>query len=78
MNKPTPEYPRIDLKPFEIPQHWSPQQALAVFDFLEQIAGLVWDQYQQPLIELLRPDLNPEPEPSDRLDLFDFDDDIPF
>ncbi len=76
MNKSTPEYPPIDLKTFHIPKHWSPEQALAVFEFLEELASLVWDQYQHPLIQLLQPEL--EPEPSNQLDLFDFNDDIPF
>jgi hypothetical protein len=76
MNKSTPEYPRIDLKPFEIPQHWSPEQALAVFEFLEQLLSLLWDQYQQPLIQLLQPELDPDT--SNQLDLFDFNDEIPF
>ncbi|MGR9088814.1 MAG: hypothetical protein ACU841_17345 [Gammaproteobacteria bacterium] len=76
MNKPTPESPPIDLQSFHIPQHWSPQQALAIFEFLEQLASLVWDQYQEPLILLLQPELDPGP--SNQLDLFDFNDDIPF
>lgn len=76
MSKPTPETPPIDLKPLHIPQHWSPEQALAVFEFLEQLLSLLWDHYEQPLVQLLQPELDPQP--SNQLDLFDFNDDIPF
>ncbi len=60
----------------EIPSHWSAEQALAVWDLLDEIARLVWDRYELPLIELLRPDL--EEEQHAQPDLFDPDDDIPF
>jgi hypothetical protein len=59
-----------------IPQHWSDEQALAVWDLLDEIARCVWDRYELPLIELLRPDL--EETQHDQPDLFDPDDDIPF
>ena len=59
-----------------IPQHWSDEQALAVWDLLDQIARFVWDRYELPLIELLRPDL--EEAQHDQPDLFDPDDEIPF
>ena len=59
-----------------IPQHWSDEQALAVWDLLDEIARCVWDRYELPLIELLRPDL--EEAQHDQPDLFDPDDEIPF
>ena len=59
-----------------IPQHWSDEQALAVWDLLDEIARCVWDRYEPPLIELLRPDL--EEAQHDQPDLFDPDDEIPF
>src|SRR5919106_1116869 len=64
------------MNTFELPQHWSAEQALAVWELLEALATLVWDQYELPLLELIRPDLyEQDPNPLDR---FDPDDDIPF
>jgi hypothetical protein len=64
------------MNPTEIPEHWSAEQALAVWEFLEEVAGLVWERYERPLIELIRPDLDHEDGPP--LDFCDLDDDIPF
>jgi len=64
------------MSTIQIPPHWSAEQALAVWDLLDEIARLVWDRYELPLIELLRPDL--EEEQHAQPDLFDPDDDIPF
>ncbi len=60
----------------QIPRHWSAEQALAVWEFLDDLARLVWDHYELPLFELLRPDL--EDEVHAQPDLFDPDDDISF
>jgi hypothetical protein len=64
------------MSPIQIPEHWSPEQALAVWELLENIAGLVWARYEQPLIELIRPELEHKEDPP--LDLCDLDDEIPF
>ncbi len=60
----------------QVPDHWSAEQALAVWDLLDEIARCVWDRYELPLIELLRPDL--EEAQHAQPDLFDPDDEIPF
>jgi len=60
----------------QIPSHWSDEQALAVWELLDELARRVWDRYELPLIELIRPDL--EEDQYDQPDLFDPDDDIPF
>ena len=65
---------------FDIPQHWSPDQALAVYELLETLAQSVWETYQTPLVELIQSQLDQQP-PTDsgppvRAD--DFNDDIPF
>jgi len=60
----------------QIPNHWSAEQALAVWELIDEIARRVWDRYELPLFELLRPDL--EEQEHSQLDLFDPDDNIPF
>ncbi len=59
-----------------IPEHWSPEQALAVWECLTDLAECIWNRYEVPLLELIRPDLeSPDTSP---LDLLEPDDDIPF
>ena len=60
----------------QLPDHWTPEQALAVYEFLTELADALWNRYEIPLIELLKTELehNDPPEP----DLSDFDDPIPF
>ena len=60
----------------QIPTHWSAQQALAVWEFLDEVARYVWDRYEMQLVELIRDDLarNDDAQP----DPLEPDDDIPF
>ena len=58
-----------------IPDYWSAEQALAVYEFLLELQEQIWDRYELQLYELLRPDL--EESDTNQLDLF-FNDDIPF
>jgi len=60
----------------DIPDYWSPQQALAIYELLGDLQQRIWDRYELQLLELLRPDL--EEEYDDQPDLFDPDDEIPF
>jgi len=60
----------------DIPDYWSPQQALAIYELLGDLQQRIWDRYELQLLELLRPDL--EQEDDDQPDLFDLNDDIPF
>lgn len=60
----------------DIPDYWSAEQALAVYEFLSDLEQQIWDRYELQLYELLRPDL--EVEDTDQLDLFDFNDEISF
>ncbi len=62
--------------PFDIPDDWSPEQALAVYELLDALRERVWDRYQLQLIELLAPDTD-EVDTS-QLNLFDLNDEIPF
>ena len=59
-----------------IPNHWSPRQALAVFDFLSDLQQQIWDRYEQPLVDLIVADL----EYQHAIDCSpeDFEDEIPF
>lgn len=59
-----------------IPDDWSAEQALAIYEFLSDLEQRIWDRYELQLYELLRPDL--EEVDTDQLDLFEFNDEIPF
>ncbi len=78
MNKPPPGIAShyAAMSTLQIPQHWSPEQALAVWELLDEIVRLVWDRYELQLLELIRPELYGDD--SNQLDLFDPDDTIPF
>lgn len=39
--------------PSLIPDHWSADQALAVFDLFKDITDLIWERYNVQLIDLL-------------------------
>ncbi len=60
----------------DIPDYWSPQQALAIYELLADLQDRIWDRYELQLLALLRPDL--EGLDDVQPDLFDFNDDIPF
>ena len=78
MNKPTlGDVPNeAAMKNYQPPQHWSPEQALAVWECLEDLAWLIWTRYEEHLIALIQRDLHHGD--TAQLDLFDPDDDIPF
>ena len=40
--------------PFILPEDWTPEQALAVFELLDDLRELIWDHYQIPIQDLLR------------------------
>ena len=64
------------MLPNDIPNDWSAQQALAVYEFVSDLQQFIWERYEPQLFELLRPDL--EGLDDDQLDLFDPDDELPF
>jgi hypothetical protein len=67
------------LYTFEIPDYWSPEQALAVWELLNEIADRIWQRYEGPMVELIRTDLQHEDDENRyQPDLFDPDDTIPF
>ena len=66
---------------FDIPEHWSAEQALAVCDLLEDLHHTIWDQYEKGLIELILSQIQQEhalPHPNTSDTEVPFDDDLPF
>jgi hypothetical protein len=59
-----------------LPDYWTPQQALAVYELLNELTEAIWNHYQIPMIELLTAELDQHN--TSQLDLFDFNDTIPF
>jgi hypothetical protein len=60
----------------DIPDYWSPHEALAIYEFLSDLQQRIWDRYEMQLFELLRSDR--EQVDDNQPDLFDLNDDIPF
>jgi hypothetical protein len=59
-----------------VPEHWTPQQALAVFALLHDLSTAVWQRYETDLLPLIDPAPNTDTDP--QLDLFGPDDELPF
>jgi hypothetical protein len=65
-----------ELFTLRLPDYWTPAEALAVYELLGELAEAIWNRYEAELIEHLRNDRvygN-----TSQLDLFDFDDPLPF
>ena len=39
--------------PFDIPRHWTGEQALSVFEWLHALAYVLWDAYDDELLEAI-------------------------
>jgi len=59
-----------------LPQHWSPEQAFAVWTLLDDVANHIWLRYQLQIMQQWREET--ETHHCTQLDLFDPDDPIPF
>ena len=55
-----------------VPQHWSPEQALAVFECLNAMQRALWETYGAQVQQAWRDQLVPDGEPPE------FDPDLPF
>ncbi|MCW7072263.1 MAG: hypothetical protein OCU12_08085 [Methanophagales archaeon] len=44
-----------------IPGNWSPQEALAVYDFIDMLRDAIWDQHGIQLQEILQAEQNTNP-----------------
>ena len=53
-----------------IPEHWSAREALAVYEFVDELRELIWIRYGPELQALLQAEQQAEAE--------DFDDDLNF
>ncbi len=67
-----------DNDPLNIPDDWSAQQALAIFDFLETLRQKVWLEYQEEIISLVRAETDRNEQGMESRESIDFDDDIDF
>ena len=63
-----------------LPDDWSPEQALAVYELLDQLRDRVWDRYHEQLISQFQAECEAEPYDDAQLELplFPFNDAIPF
>jgi hypothetical protein len=46
-----------------LPDHWSPEQAWAVFELLDDLREAIWKQYGPQIQEAIREDRTPHPDP---------------
>jgi hypothetical protein len=58
-----------------IPNNWSAEQALDIYEFLAEIQQQIWDRYELQLIDLLCADLDERD--THQIDLFKLNDDTP-
>jgi hypothetical protein len=65
-----------ELFTLRLPDYWTPAEALAVYELLNDLAEAIWNRYEVELIEHLRNDRVYDD--TSQLDLFDFDDPLPF
>ena len=60
-----------------IPDYWSPEQALAIYEFLNDLRERIWDRYGEQITERMRFEYE-EQEKRAQLELSLFEDEIPF
>jgi hypothetical protein len=65
-----------ELFTLRLPDDWTPEQALAVYELLTDLAEAVWNRYELVLIEQWRGERDQGDDSPP--DLFDFDDPLPF
>ena len=65
------------MKTPQIPEHWSPPEALAVFEFIDNLRERIWDRYGELIQEWQAADRITDAD-SAQLDLFDTDAPLPF
>lgn len=68
-------WPRDDYL-IQLPTDWTPEQALAVHDWLSELSAVVWRHYEAPMRDLLARE--PERRDPAQQDLFGCDDPIAF
>ena len=60
----------------QLPDHWTPEQALAVYELLNDLAESIWNHYEIDLLALIALELDENN--AAQSDLFDCDDQPPF
>jgi hypothetical protein len=66
----------LDSGLLQLPTDWTPEQALAVYDWLSELSAMVWRHYETPMRDLL--EAEPERHDPAQQDMFGFDDPIDF
>jgi hypothetical protein len=61
----------------KIPDYWTAEQALAVHDLLDELRERVWDRYGEQITERMRFEYEAQQKRA-QLELFPFNDEIPF
>jgi len=61
-----------------VPDDWSDEQALTIFDFLDKLRDKVWFEYQEGIIRQLRTETGGSERGIEISESFEFDDDINF
>ena len=63
-----------------IPDAWSPEQALAVYQFLDELRDRLWEHYQESIIEQLKAEQEIQEQNDAQLELpfYPFNDEVPF
>jgi hypothetical protein len=59
--------------PLAIPTYWTPEQAIAVFELVDDLRERIWSFYQTDLQDMTRQERQPAP-----VDPLEIDDDLPF
>ena len=60
-----------------IPDYWSPEQALAVYEFLDELQERIRERYGEQITERLRLEYEQQQQRA-QLELFPFNDELPF
>lgn len=50
-------------RPITLPEHWTPSQALAVFEMLDLLRDQLWHRYRHAIQRALREDIRIERDP---------------
>ena len=55
----TPSTRLLLTMPFAVPAYWTPEQALAVVELLDDLRELIWAHYGTQLLDAIREDQQP-------------------
>ena len=49
------------MKPLVIPDYWTAEEALAVYDFIDAIRDEIWSRYEMQLIDIIQKEHSTDP-----------------